>query len=89
MLEETLEDAQSRMNSSVSVFEDDLDGFRTNQASTSLVSKMQVTVDMGGVSDTLLMNQLALIAVESARDHQDRGVLPRRCDGDSTCDSTI
>ena len=67
MLEETLEDAQSRMNSSVSVFEDDLDGFRTNQASTSLVSKMQVTVDMGGVSDTLLMNQLALIAVESAR----------------------
>ena len=67
MLEETLEDAQSRMNSSVSVFDDDLDGFRTNQASTSLVSKMQVTVDMGGSSDTLLMNQLALIAVEGSR----------------------
>lgn len=67
MLEETLEDAQSRMDSSVSVFEDDLDGFRTNQASTSLVAKMQVTVDMGGVTDVLLMNQLALVSVESAR----------------------
>lgn len=67
MLEETLDDAESRMNSSVSVFEEDLDGFRTNQASTSLVAKMQVSVDMGGGTDTLLMNQLALIAVESAR----------------------
>lgn len=67
MLEETLDDASTRMNSSVSVFEDDLDGFRTNQASTTLVSKMQVGVDMGGATDTLLMNQLAMIAVESAR----------------------
>ncbi len=67
MLEETLEDAKSRMTSSVSVLEDDLDGYRTNQASTSLVAKMQVTVDMGGVSDVLMMNQLALISVESVR----------------------
>ncbi len=67
MLEETLEDAESRMNSSVSVFSDDLDGYRTNQASTSLVAKMQISVDMGGATDTLMMNQLAMIAVESAR----------------------
>ena len=67
MLEETLEDAEDRMGSSVSVFSDDLDGYRTNQASTSLVSKMQVSVDMGGATDTLLMNQLSMIAVESAR----------------------
>ncbi len=67
MLEETLEDAQERMNSSVGVFSDDLDGYRTNQASTALVSRMQVSVDMGGATDTLLMNQLSMIAVESAR----------------------
>ncbi len=67
MLEETLEDAESRMNSSVSVFQDDLDGYRTNQASTSLVDRMRVSIDLGGMTDTMLMNQLALVAVESAR----------------------
>ena len=67
MLEETLDDAENRMNSSVSVFADDLEGYRTNQASTSLVAKMQVSVDMGGTIDTLMMNQLAMLGVESAR----------------------
>ena len=67
MLEDTLGDAQIRMNSSVSVFEDDLDGFRTNQASTSLVARMPVSMGMGGESDVLLMNQLALLSLEGTR----------------------
>lgn len=67
MLDETLEDAESRMNSSVSVFQEDLDGYRTNQASTSLVAKMAVSVDMGGMTSVMPMDQTALISVESAR----------------------
>ena len=66
MLEETLEDAESRMNSSVGAFSDDWEGYRTNQASTSLVEKMQVVVDMGGASDSLQMNQLAMLGIESS-----------------------
>lgn len=80
MLEETLEDAEDRMGSSVSVFSDDLDGYRTNQASTSLVAKMQVSVDMGGVTDTLLMNQLSMIAVESARTIKIEAFYPEAAD---------
>ena len=63
MLEETLEDAKNRMESSVSVFQEDLEGFRTNQASPALVAKLSAKVD----PDVLPVNQLALISVEGQR----------------------
>ncbi len=67
MLEETLEDAQERMDSSLRVFGDDLEGFRTNQASPALVSKLPAKLNMGGAGDVLPVNQLALISVEGVR----------------------
>lgn len=67
MLDETLEDAKQRMNSSVSVFTEDLDGFRTNQASTALVDRLPAQIDMGGTVETMTINSLALVTVEDAR----------------------
>ena len=67
MLDETLEDAKQRMKSSVSVFTEDLDGFRTNQASTALVDRLPAQVDMGGTVETMTINSLALVTVEDAR----------------------
>jgi ribosome recycling factor len=42
MLNEFLEDAESRMKSTVSVFKEDLNGIRGNRASTGLVDRMMV-----------------------------------------------
>lgn len=67
MLDETLEDAKQRMASSVSVFAEDLDGFRTNQASTALVDRLPAEIDMGGSVETLPINQLALVTVDDVR----------------------
>ncbi len=67
MLEETLDDARRRMASSVAVFREDLEGFRTNQASPALVSKLSAKLNMGGSIEVLPLNQVALISVESAR----------------------
>ena len=67
MLDETLEDAEARMASSVSVFTEDLEGFRTSQASSALVDRIQAQVDMGGSIETMPVNQVALVVVEGAR----------------------
>lgn len=67
MLDETLEDAQHRMSSSVSVFAEDLEGFRTNQASTALVDRLPAEIDMGGTTETLPVNNVALVSVDGAR----------------------
>ncbi len=63
MLEETLDDAKERMNSSVSVFQDSLNGLRTAQASPALVDRMQVETDAG----TMMMNQVGQIGIEDQR----------------------
>lgn len=67
MLDEILDDAKQRMASSVSVFSEDLDGFRTNQASTALVDRLPAEIDMGSHVDTLPINNVALVMVEDTR----------------------
>lgn len=67
MLDETLEDAKQRMSSSVSVFAEDLEGYRTSQASTALVDRLPAEVDMGGSTETLPINNIALVSVEDTR----------------------
>lgn len=67
MLDEILDDAKQRMASSVSVFAEDLDGYRTNQASTALVDRLPAEIDMGGSVDTLPVNNVALVTVEDTR----------------------
>ena len=67
MLDEILQDAEQRMASSVSVFAEDLDGFRTNQASTALVDRLPAEIDMGGSVETLPINNVALVTVEGVR----------------------
>lgn len=67
MLDETLEDAKSRMTASVSVFAEDLGGYRTSQASTALVDRIPAEVDMGGTVEVMTVNQLAHVVVEGVR----------------------
>lgn len=59
MIQEVLEDAESRMVGAVASLEVDLSGFRTGRASPHLVEKL--IVEMYGVEMTL--NQMAVISV--------------------------
>lgn len=67
MLDETLEDAKNRMTASVSVFSEDLGGYRTSQASTALVDRIPAEVDMGGTVEVMPINTLAHVVVEGVR----------------------
>ena len=59
MIDELLDDGKSRMNSAITVLDDDLQGFRTGRASPRLLDKL--VVEMYGVDMNVI--QLASISV--------------------------
>ncbi len=63
MIDETIENAERRMKSAVSVLQRELDGIRSGRARPGLVEGLKVEV----YGSTLPLNQLATIAVPEAR----------------------